>query len=65
MEYVVTLNGNMIATAFDDFDEAKALANEHIAAGTDAEIAVDCYRNAMTTPVYTVRYDSVGKKWAE
>jgi hypothetical protein len=65
MQYVVTLNGNMIATAFDDLNEAKALADEHIAAGTDAEIAVDCYQNATTTPMYTVRYDSVGKKWAE
>jgi hypothetical protein len=49
----------------DDLNEAKALADEHIAAGTDAEIAVDCYQNATTTPMYTVRYDSVGKKWAE
>lgn len=65
MQFFVTLDGKLIRPSFPNMKMAQALGEEHIRAGTNAEVAVDCYQDEATMPMHTARYDRVSKKWVK
>ncbi len=66
MKCFVVLNGAMIPPAFDSFEDAKKLADEHIAADPNSDVAIDIYHGEPgQNLVETFRKSAKSEEWVK